>query len=81
MSRAITISVPPLSANSLAARLGVSKSRRDRIFAIVAKAARKRASAGLNGRRKAAKRHAVKARFSTTHSGKHSNGKGARNAR
>jgi hypothetical protein len=84
MSKALPISFPVKSAEQLASYLGVSKSRKDRIFTIVARAAGKNGSSRAAwGHKKKSKRQVVakKSGFRTSTSGRRSNAKTAKAAR
>jgi uncharacterized protein (DUF2249 family) len=79
MSRALTISAPAVSATTLAARLKVPKSRRDRIFAIIGTLQN-----GSSGPVKTAKKHSQRSLSSspaTLHSRRRKNSKNAKSSR
>jgi len=81
MSKALTISVPAESATNLASRLGVPKSRTQRIFAIVAKAAQKASSAHVKFAKRNSKNRSMKAASRISHSGQRTNAKNAKTSR
>jgi len=83
MSKALPISFPVKSADELASYLGVSKSRKDRIFTIVAKVAGKDGSSrGAWGHKKKSKRRVAAKKYGsrTPTSGRRSNAKTAKAA-
>jgi hypothetical protein len=79
VSRALTISAPAVSAITLAARLKVPKSRRDRIFAIIG-ALQNGSSRPVKDAKKHSRR-SLSSASATLHSRQRKNGKNAKSSR